>query len=105
MAVLRLNPAFVQRNEALYKLGIIFAKTGHLDEAINFFHNALLGNTVSISRKLDILFKITNCHIEKKDYEKAEKTLTLATSIDENNYKAYLYEGWIHYCTKSYDKA
>ena len=57
IAVLKMSPNFYQKSEVLYKLGMIFAKTNQIQQAISYFQNSILTNTFTLKRKTDTLIK------------------------------------------------
>lgn len=69
IAVLKMSPNFYQKSEVLYKLGMIFAKTNQVQQAISYFQNSILTNTFTLKRKTDTLIKIGLLYEEQKDYQ------------------------------------
>jgi tetratricopeptide (TPR) repeat protein len=68
VGVLKMSPNFYQKSEVLYKLGVIFAKTNQINQAINYFQNSILTNSFTNKRKVDTLLKIGLLYEEKRDY-------------------------------------
>jgi tetratricopeptide (TPR) repeat protein len=68
IAVLKMSPNFYQKSEVLYKLGMIFAKTNQVNQAISYFKNSILTNTFTLKRKIDTLIKIGLLYEQKEDY-------------------------------------
>jgi len=58
IAVLKMSPNFYQKTEVLYKLGMIFAKTNQIQQAIGYFQNSILTKTFTLKRKTDTLIKV-----------------------------------------------
>ena len=58
MAVLKMSPNFVQKSEVFYKLGIIYAKTYEIDQAINYLQNSLVCSNSNHAKISDVLTKI-----------------------------------------------
>jgi tetratricopeptide (TPR) repeat protein len=71
VGVLKMSPNFYQKSEVLYKLGIIFAKTNQINQAINYFQNSILTNSFTNKRKVDTLLKIGLLYEEKRDFVQA----------------------------------
>jgi Tfp pilus assembly protein PilF len=63
-----MSPNFYQKSEVLYKLGIIFAKTNQVDQAISYFQNSILTNTFTLKRRVDTLLKIGMLYEESRDF-------------------------------------
>ncbi len=89
-----MSPNFYQKSEVLYKLGIIFAKTNQIDQAISYFQNSILTNTFTVKRKVDTLLKIGLLYEESKDFVQAQKSYEAALNQDESNSKIYLHIAW-----------
>jgi tetratricopeptide (TPR) repeat protein len=89
IAVLKMSPNFYQKSEVLYKLGMIFAKTNQIDQAISYFQNSILTSTFTLKRKTDTLIKIGMLYEEKKDYVQALREYEAAIIGDKSNYKIY----------------
>lgn len=68
MAVLKMSPNFYQKSEVLYKLGMIYAKTNQIDQAISYFQNSILTNIFTIKRKIDTLLKIGILYEEQGEH-------------------------------------
>ena len=71
IAVLKMSPNFYQKSEVLYKLGIIFAKTNQIEQAISYFQNSILTNTFTLKRRVDTLLKIGMLYEESRDFQQA----------------------------------
>jgi general transcriptional corepressor CYC8 len=97
IAVLKMSPNFYQKSEVLYKLGIIFAKTNQIEQAISYFQNSILTNTFTVKRKVDTLLKIGLLYEEAKDYIQAQKSYEAALSHDDSNFKIYLHLAWNYF--------
>ena len=105
MAVLRMSPNFYQRSEILFKLGMIFAKTNQIEDAINYFQNSILSNTFIPKRKVETLLKIGILHEERDDLAQAQKSYEAAFHLEEGNYKIYLHLAWCYYKQGNYHVA
>jgi tetratricopeptide (TPR) repeat protein len=92
-----MSPNFYQKSEVLYKLGIIFAKTNQIEQAISYFQNSILTNTFTIKRKVDTLLKIGLLYEEAKDYQQAQRSYEAALNHDEGNYKIYQHIAWSYF--------
>ena len=78
IAVLKMSPNFYQKSEVLYKLGIIFAKTNQIEQAISYFQNSILTNTFTVKRKVDTLLKIGLLYEETRDLSQAQRSFDAA---------------------------
>lgn len=97
VAVLKMSPNFYQKSEVLYKLGMIYAKTNQIEQAINYFQNSILTNTFTLKRKVDTLLKIGLLYEENKDYAQAQKSYEAALNHDEQNYRIYQHLAWSYF--------
>jgi len=52
----------------LYKLGMIYAKTNQIEQAISYFQNSILTNIFTIKRKIDTLLKIGILYEEQGEH-------------------------------------
>jgi tetratricopeptide (TPR) repeat protein len=100
-----MSPNFYQKSEVLYKLGIIFAKTNQIEQAISYFQNSILTNTFTVKRKVDTLLKIGLLYEEIQDYTQSLRSYEAALNQDENNYKTYQHMAWIHFLTNNIAQA
>lgn len=73
----------------LYKLGIIFAKTNQVEQAISYFQNSILTNTFTVKRKVDTLLKIGILYEEARDFAQSQRSFEAALNHDDNNFKIY----------------
>ena len=89
IAVLKMSPNFYQKSEVLYKLGMIFAKTNQVQQAISYFQNSILMSTFTLKRKIDTLIKIGMLLEEQNDYTLALREYEAAIVGDKSNYKIY----------------
>jgi Tfp pilus assembly protein PilF len=89
-----MSPNFYQKSEVLYKLGMIFAKTNQVQQAISYFQNSILTNTFTLKRKTDTLIKIGLLYEEQKDYPQAMREYEAAIIGDKNNFKTYQHLAW-----------
>eukprot|EP00826_Nyctotherus_ovalis_P002553 TRINITY_DN10513_c0_g1_i2.p1 TRINITY_DN10513_c0_g1~~TRINITY_DN10513_c0_g1_i2.p1 ORF type:complete len:641 (+),score=120.79 TRINITY_DN10513_c0_g1_i2:679-2601(+) len=107
MSVLKLAPNFVQKAEILFKLAVIFGRTYQLDQAINYFNNALqeLPENFETGRRIDIFAKLGICFEEKKEYTDALKSYESALALDSKNTKPLLHLAWCHYLMNNHPKA
>jgi tetratricopeptide (TPR) repeat protein len=69
VAVLKMSPNFYQKCEVLFKLGMIFAKTNQISQAISYFKNSLLSEPFSTKRKTDIYIKIGILYEEQNQHQ------------------------------------
>lgn len=100
VGVLKMSPNFYQKSEVLYKLGIIFAKTNQINQAINYFQNSILTNSFTNKRKVDTLLKIGLLYEEKKDFAQAQKSYEAALSYNDKNYKIFQHLAWCNFQNK-----
>lgn len=84
-----MSPNFYQKSEVLYKLGMIFAKTNQIQQAISYFKNSILTNTFTLKRKSDTLIKIGLLYEEQNDFVQAIREYEAAVIGDKNNFKIY----------------
>ena len=105
VAVLKMSPNFYQKSEVLYKLGMIFAKTNQIQQAISYFQNSILTNTFTQKRKTDTLLKIGLLYEEQKNYSQAMKEYEAASISDKSNFKIYQHLAWCSFQMNNIDKA
>jgi len=105
IAVLKMSPNFYQKSEVLYKLGMIFAKTNQIQQAISYFQNSILTNTFTLKRKTDTLIKIGLLYEEQKNYNQAIREYEAAIIGDKSNFKIYQHLAWCSFLKGNYDKA
>lgn len=105
IAVLKMSPNFYQKSEVLYKLGMIFAKTNQIQQAISYFKNSILTNTFTLKRKSDTLIKIGLLYEEQDDFVQAIREYEAAIIGDKNNYKIYQHLAWCSFRQKKIQKA
>lgn len=105
IAVLKMSPNFYQKSEVLYKLGMIFAKTNQIQQAISYFQNSILTNTFTLKRKTDTLIKIGLLYEEQKDFNQAMREYEAAVTSDKSNFKIYQHMAWCSFQKGDIDKA
>jgi len=105
IAVLKMSPNFYQKSEVLYKLGMIFAKTNQIQQAISYFQNSILTNTFTLKRKTDTLIKIGLLYEEQKDFSQAMREYEAAVTGDKSNFKIYQHMAWCSFQKGDIDKA
>lgn len=92
-----MSPNFYQKSEVLYKLGIIFAKTNQINQAINYFQNSILTNSFTNKRKVDTLLKIGLLYEEKRDFAQAQRSYEAALSYNDKNHKVFQHLAWCNF--------
>jgi tetratricopeptide (TPR) repeat protein len=100
-----MSPNFYQKSEVLYKLGMIFAKTNQIQQAISYFQNSILTSTFTLKRKTDTLIKIGMLYEEQKDYVQAMREYEAAIIGDKSNYKIYQHLAWCSFQMGKINKA
>lgn len=85
----------------MYKLGIIFAKTNQINQAINYFQNSILTNSFTNKRKVDTLLKIGLLYEEKKDFAQAQRSYEAALSYNDKNHKIFQHLAWCNFLSNN----
>lgn len=78
-------------------MGIIFAKTNQINQAINYFQNSILTNSFTNKRKVDTLLKIGLLYEEKKDFIQAQRSYEAALSYNDKNHKIFQHLAWCNF--------
>lgn len=92
--VLRIDPEFEHKHEVLYKLGLIYKRTGAYDKAIVYLKKALDCEGLPITRRVDGLCHIGQCYEKLSNYDNAINFYNEALSLDDTNFKTMEYLGW-----------
>lgn len=105
IAVLKMSPNFYQKSEVLFKLGMIFAKTNKIQQAISYFQNSILTNTFTVKRKVDTMVKIGLLYEELGDFTQAMREYEAALLCDKANFRVYQHMAWCQVQMQKMDKA
>lgn len=104
-AVLRIDPAFEQKNEVFFKLGQIYKKTGAYDNAISYLRNSMIEESVPLNRKVDALCSIGTCLEKQGKLAEALDTYKEALDLEQGNFKTMEYMAWAQVQAGSLDEA
>ena len=83
-----------------YLLGLIYLKTGQIDESLNFFSKA-----IKLNSKVDYLFAYAEALIKNNNLNYAIKTYKKIISIDQNNEPTLVNLSHTYFLIENYDLA
>ena len=100
--VISLNPSKFAKQEAFTKLGIVALRKKSYDKAMNYFKNALIGDSV----RPDLLLFTGTCYELKGKLPEAIGLYTSASSLlRDQSFKAMQHLGWAQFLTGDYAQA